>query len=100
MKHWGGSGVDSTNLISYFALFEDSLIFMGSRQIPKKRTRFRIQRYLRTLSIAPVEERDHGTDGFGWTIIPTTTSSTVKVPCTLAISRAEVVIRMFRCEIS
>lgn len=27
--------------------------------------------YLRTLSIAPVEERDHGTDGFGWTIIPT-----------------------------
>ncbi len=45
MKHWGASEVDSTNLISYFALFEDSLIFMSSRQIQKKRHRFRNQRY-------------------------------------------------------
>ena len=44
MKHWGASEVDSTNLISYFALFEDSLIFMSSRQIQKKRHRFRNQR--------------------------------------------------------
>ena len=36
MKHWGGSEVYSTNLVSYFALFEDSLIFMRLSANSKK----------------------------------------------------------------
>ena len=36
MKHWGGSEVDSTNLISYFALFEDFANFHGLSANSKK----------------------------------------------------------------
>jgi len=39
MKHWGGSGVDSTNLV---LILHFSKILMGSRQIQKNGTGFAI----------------------------------------------------------
>jgi len=42
MKHWGGTEVDSTNLV---LILHFSKILMGSRQIQKKRHRFCNQRY-------------------------------------------------------
>ncbi len=59
----GGSGVDFTISVFLFCTFGDlPLILVGLSANPKKRTRFCIQRYLRTVTVeaqAAKELEDH-----------------------------------------